>query len=905
MRAADVYRALLWCYPARFRHEYGREMVGAFTQQLQDASLRAGPLAAAAIWAGTLVDLVPTALREHRHVIQQDFRHAVRILAASRGFTLVAVLSLALGIGANTAIFSLVNSVLISTLPVRNPQELVMLTDPQSSGVSMGVESGERSLVTYTEFRELQEQNRTLRSLMASQSGLRRIDARVAGGQPEAINIRMVSASYFSTLGVSAVLGHTFDARQEPTPGTAPFAVISYEYWQRRFGGYADVLGRPIALSGGVLSVIGVMPAPFFGETVGDRPDAWVPLAMQATVLPGRDWLHDQPGNVEKVMWLHLFARLRPDISRERAQAHVNVVFQQGLAAYYGSMADAETRKRFLDQRLRLRDAATGASPLRGDFAEPLFVLLAAAGLVLLIACSNLGNLLLARTTARNREMAVRLALGASRGRLIRQLLTESLCLAAIGGVVGLGAAVLLREGLLRLVSDDTIALPAALDLRVLGFVFVLTLAAGLILGLLPAMRITKMQPVTGLREQGRDIAGSAAWLRVGRAVVIGQLALSLPLLVGAGLLVRTLVNLQHIELGYPKDDMVTVRVDGQSAGYDPLRQVAAFEALLARIRTVPGVRAATYSNNGLFQGSDNGDQIDVEGYTPKGRGDDTGSRYDQIGPEYFSTLGVPVLLGREITEEDRAGGRTVCVINETFARRFFEGRHPIGLHVTQQYADERHSYEVVGVVRDSRQNRLRAEIEHRFYVPATQPAAGISAVTFIIRPRGDASTVLADVRRVIQQTEPKMPIGRAATVMDAIDERIVQDRLLARLSIAFGVVAVLLASMGLYGVLSYGVARRTNEIGIRKALGARHGTLIAMILRETGWLLLAGLIAGGALSTAAIRLITSRLYGLSPGDPATFVAATAGLALVAVIATLVPAYRASRVDPLVALRYE
>jgi putative ABC transport system permease protein len=315
-------------------------------------------------------------------------------------------------------------------------------------------------------------------------------------------------------------------------------------------------------------------------------------------------------------------------------------------------------------------------------------------------------------------------------------------------------------------------------------------------------------------------------------------------------------------------------------------------------------VRAATYSNNGLFQGSDNGDQIVVEGYTPKGR-DDTGSRYDQIGPGYFSTLGVQVLLGREIMEEDRAGGRTVCVINETFARRFFEGRNPIGVHVTQQYADERHSYEVVGVVRDARQNRLRAEIEHRFYVPATQPAAAISAVTFIIRPRGDASTVLADVRRVIQQTEPKMPIGRAGTVIDAIDERIVQDRRLARLSIAFGVVAVLLASMGLYGVLSCGVARRTNEIGIRKALGARHGTLVAMILRETGWLLLAGLIAGGALSAAAIRLITSRLYGLSPGDPATFVAATAGLALVAVIATLMPAYRASRVDPLVALRYE
>jgi predicted permease len=567
-------------------------------------------------------------------------------------------------------------------------------------------------------------------------------------------------------------------------------------------------------------------------------------------------------------------------------------------------MADAKTRKQFLDQRLRMREAATGASSLRGDFSEPLLVLLVAAGLVLLIACSNLGNLLLARTTARTREMAVRLALGASRARLIRQLLTESLCLAAVGGIVGLGVAVLMREGLLRLVSEDTIALAGALDVRVLGFVVALTLATGLILGLLPAVRITKTQTAMGLRDQSRGIAGSAAWLRVGKAVVIGQLALSLPLLVGAGLLVRTLVNLQHIELGYPKDDVLTVRVDSQSAGYDAMRQSAAFDALLARIRSIPSVRAATYSNNGLFQGTDNGDRVIVEGYTAKGD-DDRGSRYDQIGPGYFSTLGIPVFLGREITGDDRAGGRNVCVINETFAKRFFQGRNPIGLHVTQEYADQRHSYEVVGVVRDSRQNRLRAEIEHRFYAPVTQAAATISSVTFLIRPRGDVSTVLTDVRRVIQHSEPRMPVGRAGTVMDAIATRIVQDRLLARLSIAFGLVAVLLAAMGLYGVLSYGVARRTNEIGIRKALGAQHSALIAMILRETGWLLLVGLIAGGALSAVAIRLITSRLYGLSPSDPLTLAGAPLGLVVVATLATWLPAYRASRIDPLVALRCE
>ncbi len=836
-------------------------------------------------------------------MIQQDIRYAVRSLAANRGFTLVAVLSLALGIGANTAIFSLLNGVLMRTLPVPNPQELIILTDPSASGVSAGMEDGKRSLVSYPEFRQLQDQNSTFASLMASESSLKPIEARIAGGEPEQINVRLVSASYFSTLGVPALVGRTFDATHEPAPGSVPEAVISHEFWQRRFGGRSDAAGQTISLAGGSFSVIGVTPASFLGETVGERPDAWLPLAMQAAVLRGRDWLHDQPGSVEKVMWLHMFGRLKPGVSLERAEANANVVFQQGLTAYYGSMADPEMRKRFLDQRLALQSAATGASSLRGNFSEPLFVLLGGAGLVLLIACSNLGNLLLARTTARNREMSVRLALGASRGRLIRQLLTESLCLATAGGVAGLAAAYLLREGLLHLVSDP-IVLPATLDLRVGTFVFGLTLAAGLALGLLPALRITKAHAMSGLREEGRGVVGSAAWLRIGKAVVVGQLALSLPLLAGAGLLVRTLVNLQHIDLGYSKDGVLTIRVDAESAGYDPLRQTTAFEQMLARIRAISNVRAATYSNNGLFGGSDNGDQITVEGYTPKGNGDG-GSRYDAVGPQYFSTLGIPIRLGREITEEDRPDGRPVCVINDTFARRFFAGRNPLGMHVTQEYAEQRHTYEVVGVVRDSRQNRLRGEIEHRFYTPATQPAASIGSVTFVIRPRGDGSGILTNVRGILRQAEPNMPILRAGTLAEAVNGRMVQDRLLAQLSIAFGVIAVMLAAIGLYGVQSYGVARRTNEIGIRKALGAQERTLIGMVMRETGVLLVVGLIVGSVVSFATIRLITSRLYGLSPNDPATFATAVAGLALVATLAAWLPAYRASRVDPLVALRHE
>jgi putative ABC transport system permease protein len=421
---------------------------------------------------------------------------------------------------------------------------------------------------------------------------------------------------------------------------------------------------------------------------------------------------------------------------------------------------------------------------------------------------------------------------------------------------------------------------------------------------LLPALRLSRTVPAAGLREQGRGIAGSAAWLRLGRAVVVLQLALSLPLLVGAGLLVRTLLNLQRVDVGYAKEDVVTIRVDGRSSGYDEARRIAAFERLLGAVRTLPGVKAATYSNNGLFGGSDNGDQIIVEGYTPKGQ-DDVGSRYDAVGPAYFSTLGIPVRLGREITDQDRAGDRSVCVINETFARRFFAGRTPLGLHVTQTYADTSHTYEVVGVVADSRQRRLRGPVEHRFYTPATQPAAGLDSATFIVRRQGDAGAVVAELRRLIERTEPSMTVSRAGPLVEAIDSQVVQDRLLARLSLAFGVIAALLVAMGLYGVLSYGVERRTNEIGIRKALGAGHQALIAMILRETGWLVMAGVIVGAALSAAAVRLVSSRLYGLSPADPATAAIAVGGLCVIAGLASWIPASRAARVDPLIALRYE
>ena len=567
--------------------------------------------------------------------------------------------------------------------------------------------------------------------------------------------------------------------------------------------------------------MIGVTPASFLGETVGERPDVWLPLAMQAAVLPGRDWLHDQPGSVEKVMWLHVFGRLKPGVSLERAQANANVVFQQGLAAYYGSMADPEMRKRFLDQRLALQSAATGASSLRGNFSEPLFVLLGGAGLVLLIACSNLGNLLLARTTARNREMSVRLALGASRGRLIRQLLTESLCLATAGGVAGLAAAFLLREGLLRLVSDP-IVLPATLDLRVGTFVFGLTLAAGLALGLLPALRITKAHAMSGLREEGRGIAGSAAWLRIGKAVVVGQLALSLPLLVGAGLLVRTLVNLQHIDLGYSKDGVLTMRVDAESAGYDPpARRPPSSSCSRASARSrafaPPPTRTTGSSADRTTATRSSSKATRRRAMATAGRAT-TPSARNTSRRSAFRSCSAARSPRRIVPAGDRSASST---------RRLRSASSPAAI---RSACTSRRNTPSSGTPTKSSAScgtRVRTGCAERSSIASTRRQRS--------RPRASARSRSSSARAataracsptcagIIQQAEPKMPILRAGTLAEAVNGRIVQDRLLAQLSIAFGVVAVLLAAIGLYGVLSYGVARRTNEIGIRKALGAQR----------------------------------------------------------------------------------
>jgi predicted permease len=903
MWAERIFASMLWCYPAPFRREYGEEMKRAFRQEWREARAGRQWREIAGIWLRSFQDIFTTAIEEHLHMLQQDLRYAWRTLAARPGFAAVSVLSLALGIGANIAVYSLVDSLLLRSLPVAEPESLVLLTDPGATGGGTGTETGDRSRLTYEEFQALQAEKRVFARMMAAQTGVETLSGRVGRGAAEDLRVRLISEDYFGTLGVEALAGRTYQASDGPR---APLAVVSYEFWQRRLGGRAEAVGEKLSLQQSSFTIVGVMPREFFGETVGQRPDVWLPLGMQLSIIPGKDLLHDNPAELQKVMWLHAFARLQPGVTQKEAQAAANVVFQRNLQSFYASAPTEEMRRDFLNQRIVVRPAGLGVSGLRENFEEPLLLLLAAAGLVLAIACANLGNLMMTRVAGRAREFSIRLALGAGSGNLTRQLVTECMLVALGGGILGAALAVVLRDGLLAM-APRNLQMPESFDLRVLAFGIGLTLAAGLALSALPVYRALRMQAVAGLREQGRQLSGlnsrSLAWQRAGKAVIAGQLALTLPLLCSAGLLTRTLQNLEQVDTGFSQERLLMARVNLELGGYPEGQRQAAMERLEESVRRAPGVAAVTYSPHGMMMGGDSADDLEVEGYVPTGK-DDTGSRYDLVGPGFFSTLGIPMRLGREIGVQDRAGAPKVCVINEAFARKFFAGRNPLGRQVTQVYGKQRNTFTVVGVAANARKSNLRGEIEHRFYVPVAQPIDVPERVTFAVRGRGRAEDLVQPVRAAIHEVDPNLAIT-TATMKELLAARTGQDRMLARISAVFGGLALVLAAVGLYGVLSYGVGQRTSEIGVRKALGARDGQVACMVLRESAWLVGVGMALGALLAWGSAQWIESRLFGLRALDPMAIGGTVALLGMAALAAAWVPAWRASRVDPLVAIRHE
>ncbi len=875
-----------------------------FLEQLDEARRAGTWRAEAALWARAAWDLVAFAPKEHCSLVIQDLRHAFRTMAAKPAFPSFAVLSLTLAIGATTAIFSLWNNVLNAPLPgVDRPGELIMLSNPSAQGMWRGTWStradGPRSWVSYAEFEQLREHASAFSSLMASQSSLNGWQARVEGGPVEEARGRLVSGGFFQVLGVRPALGRLFAATEDT--GEPAYAVISHSYWQRRFGGRPDALGKTLTIHGTSISIVGVAAAGFVGENGGQQPDLWLPLRLQPRVLPGSDWLHEEPP--DKAMWLHVFGRLKPGVAGVQAESQANAIFRAGLESFYGARGDQWTRE-LLDQELQLRPGGRGVSATLEQFSSSLSALFASVGILLLIACANLANLLTARGAARRPEISVRLSLGASRGRLVRQLVTESLALAALGGIAALALAFVLHGVLVRRLQEGEpwFFVEFSFSLPVLSFAVAATFATALAFGVLPAWQTTKSGGGPSFKNTSRTALGSKPELRLGRWLVALQLALSLPLLVGAGLLSRTVYNLQRPNLGFRAERLMLTRVSLNDLAQDVTRRDRVLRELRAGLERIPGVDGATFSQLGLFSGGVSTSGIEVEGSALTERGEQY-SALDRVGPHYFTTLGVPIRLGRDISDDDRADTPFVCLVNEAFVKRYFGGRHPIGLHVaTIGDAGVRTAYQVVGVVGNARTHALRGEVEPRFFVPAEQRSSSSGSRTFLIQSGTDKASTMRAVREAIAEADSSLAIAEMSSIEEKLAELTAEDRTIAWLALMFGGVALALAAIGLYGVLSLGIARRTSEIGLRIALGAQSRDVIGMILRETGGAVLTGVALGGALTVFGSRLITSRLYGVAPHDPLTLTLAIGVLLMVAFVATYLPASRASGVDPVAAL---
>jgi predicted permease len=828
----------------------------------------------------------------------QDLRYAFRTLRSNPGFAAVSILSLALGIGANTAIFSLLDAVMLKSLPVARPGELFLInTDGPTARAQR------YSYPMYQRFRDVAPAANTLLAM----SRIAPLNT-IAPGEREsmAASGQLVSGEYFATLGVYPELGRLLTSEDNRILDGHPVAVISHGFWQRRFGGSPGILGRQIQLNGTYFTMIGVASRSFSGVWVDSPIDIWLPLVMQHTVRyaqhysannaqPDRPWM-PQDG----VTWLDVILRADSEQS-SRLRAILNTKFQQDVAGQAQRIADLEERRLFSEQHLIFRPFGHGFSSLRSQFAAPLWTLMVMVAVVLLIACANIANLLLARSAARQREIAVRLSIGASRGRLIRQLLTESILVAMLGGAAGVAtahwaSALLVRMALGR--QSGAIPPAFALDLRVLGFAAALSIATGILFGLAPAFRTTQVQLSDALKSGSRSVFGGPS---VGgmRPLVALQVALSLAMLVGAGLFGRSLRNLTRIDPGFDREHILSVRIDPQIAGYPMDRLPGLYQRLIERIEAVAGVRSASISSCGLASGCKSFmDGLNIGGYQRR-PGEQVLLQSNFVGPKYFTTVGMQMLVGRELDARDSERAPKVAVINEAMARRYFANRSPVG----ERFGYGKPNIEIVGVVRDARVTNVRdAAVAMAYY--AMQQWKNYSD-NIDVRAAGDPRWIVGEVRRAVREVDPNLPVNRVNTMTEQIGASLNQEWLVAYLTSAFGILSLVLASVGLYGVMSYAVARRTAELGIRIALGAHPAQVLWMVLRESLVLVGLGVMFGLPLVFATSRFLKGMLFGLAPNDSATVVSAMLALVAVAAVASYLPALRASRIEPTVALRYE
>ena len=817
----------------------------------------------------------------------QDLQYALRTLRRSPGFTAAAVLSLALGIGANTAIFTLINALLLRTLPVHEPEELVWMK-------AANLETDGQRSFPYPFYRELRGHNSVFSGVLCytGMSPALNVD-----GGSERISGEMVSGNYFDALGLKPHIGRLFTLEDEKTAGAGRVAVLSYGFWTRRFGADPGIAGRVIHLNTVPMTVIGVSPRDFDGLDIGRAVEVRVPVVMQAEMWARASMLENRDD-----WWLNIVGRLKPGIPRSQAEAALRPQLVAYIQASRKAPPTAYDRRMLASQRVVLRPMAGGEQNLGRQFHNSLYVLMAIVGAVLLIACVNIANLLLARSAARQREIAIRLALGAGRGRLIRQMLTESVLLAMIGGVLGIGVATAGTRLLISFLPQNgrvTPSLDLMPDLRVLAFTLAVSVLTGILFGLAPALQSVRIGVSPELKG-GRAPAGTRRFA-LGKILVSVQVALSVLLLTAAGLFARSLHNLYALDTGFDRENVIALGLDPTGNGYKDEQVRQFYRDVLARVSALPGVRGASYAAIRLIDQSNWGSGIRMEGYTrPQG---DPGPNRNVVGANYFHTLGIPIVLGRDFGLQDNEKSPHVAIVNEKFARFYFGNQNPIGRRIGPEGDKTPPDFAIVGVVKDGKYASLREELPRFWYIPVEQRDA--QDLTLYVRAAGNAEPMISTLRRVIHGIDPNALIDNPKTLEVQIDEDLAADRLLATLTTFFSALATVLASIGLYGVMAYSVARRTHDIGIRMALGAARSDVLWLVLRQALLLVVSGLALGVPLTWALTRLVSSLLYGLRPTDPLVLTGSVLILFAVAALASYLPARRASRLDPLAALHYE
>jgi len=834
-------------------------------------------------------------------VVGKDLLYGVRALRRAPVFTTAAVLSLALGIGANTAIFSLLNQVVYRSLPISDPERLVAVhgsySGPGDSSSSWRTNS--ESVFPLPFYRDLRDRVPAFAGTLACAIAPVRVTWQ---GSTQAAQAEMVTGNYFTTLGVASSLGRVIAPADDGAPGANPVAVLSHAFWTTHLGANPAIVNETVAINGQPFVVIGVTRAGFNGLVQGDSPDLYVPIAMQRAISPAMSQIEDRTFS-----WLTIFARLTPGQSLSAAQAATDVVYHAILESDLGQSnapRDPQKREARLKQRLELHPAARGIAELRDKWEKPLTVLMIMVGLVLLIACANVAGLLVSRATGRQREIAIRLALGAKRGALVKQLLVEGVLLALAGGVAGLLLEHWCTAALLGMLPRDAAGdwVTNSLDLRILGFSLGLSMVCALLFALAPARQATRPDVADILKAQASNVLARGQSAQMRRMLVTAQVALSLLLVVGAGLFSASASRLINADRGFRTTHLTMFRVDATLVRTGIVSATALYHDLLERLSALPEQDGVSAGDGGPYSGAGWGSGIKVEGYRPENGV--AGCSLEAISPAYFRTLGVPLRAGREFDDRDTAGAPKAVVINEAFARRFFAGQNPIGRHVSVLGTGEPDlDREIVGIAADIRTN-VRRPVSSTLYFPYTQrdkPAR----LAFYVHVNGDNARLAAAIRRAVREADAGFPVPEIKPVDLQIRDSLYTNRLVAGLSTAFGVLATLLAAIGLYGVISFAVARRTGEIGVRMAMGAVPGDVVRMVLLDAGKMVAAGIVIGCAAAFWLGRYVESQLFGIRAADVGVYAAAAGTLAAVAALAAFAPAWRASRIDPVTALRHE